>query len=80
VPCDLDSISLEVYVELDLIEARAAAILTPHPIRHAPAVFLERFSVSSHVLVIHSDDQGWQERLVLNKLFEDKLLRQVFFR
>jgi hypothetical protein len=53
---------LEVYLELNLIEARAAAILTPHPMRHAPAVFLELFSVSSHVLVIHSDDQGWQEQ------------------
>jgi hypothetical protein len=63
VTCDLDSISLEVYLELNLIEARAAAILTPHPMRHAPAVFLELFSVSSHVLVIHSDDQGWQEQL-----------------
>jgi hypothetical protein len=31
--------------------------------RHAPAVFLERFSVSFHLLVIHSDDHGWQERL-----------------
>jgi hypothetical protein len=62
VTCDLDSISLEVYVELNLIEARAAAILTPHPMRHAPAAFLER-SVSSHVLMIHPDDQGWQERL-----------------
>jgi hypothetical protein len=63
VTCDLDSISLEVYLELNLIEARAAAILTPHAMRHAPAVFLELFSVSSHVLVIHSDDQGWQEQL-----------------
>jgi hypothetical protein len=60
---DLDSISLEVYLELNLIEARAADILTPHPMRHAPAVFLERFSVSSQVLEIHSDDQAWQERL-----------------
>jgi hypothetical protein len=63
VTCGLDSISLEVYLELNLIEARAAAILTPHPMRHAPAVFLELFSVSSHVLVIRSDDQGWQEQL-----------------
>jgi hypothetical protein len=63
VTADLDSISLEVYLELNLIEARAAVILTPHPMRRAPAVFLERFSVSSHVLVVHSDDQGWRERL-----------------
>jgi hypothetical protein len=46
-----------------LIEARAAAILTPHPMRHALAVFLELFSVSSDVLVVHSDDQGWREQL-----------------
>ena len=77
--CNLDSISLEVYVEFNLIEARAAAILTPHLMRHAPAVFLDAFPVSSHVihfviLMIGAGKNGW----VLNKLFEDRLLRQVF--
>jgi hypothetical protein len=41
---NLDSISRGVYVELNLIEARAAAILTPHLTRHAPALFLGVFS------------------------------------
>ena len=62
--CNLDSISLEAYVELNLIEARAAAILTPHLTRHAPAVFLEPFPVSSYVIHFRdSYDWRWQERL-----------------
>jgi len=41
--CNLDCVSHGVYVEFNLIEARAAAILTPHLMRHAPAVFMEPF-------------------------------------
>src|SRR6202035_1463057 len=40
---NLDSNHLDVYCESNLIEARAAAILTPHLMRHAPAVFLGLF-------------------------------------
>jgi hypothetical protein len=61
---DLDSISCDVYLESNLIEARAAAILTPHLMRHAPAVFWGVFSVSSHMLVVKSG----QNNRVMDKL------------
>jgi hypothetical protein len=67
---NLDSNRSEVYRESNLIEARAAAILTPHLMRHAPAVFLESFPVSSHMLMI----QGGQNNCVLDKLGMDKLV------
>jgi hypothetical protein len=51
-----------------LIEARAAAILTPHLMRHAPSVFLGVFSVSSPVIKAGKND-----------CVMDKLLEQVFF-
>jgi len=51
-----------------LIEARAAAILTPHLMRHAPAVFLGAFSAPS--VVIKAGENDW---------VMDKLLEQVFF-
>ena len=75
---NLDSTSHGVYVELNLIEARAAAILTPHLMRHAPAVFLEPFqfpprcSWSIRMIRVGKNDG------VLNKLLADKLLEQVF--
>jgi len=47
-----------------LIEARAAAILTPHLMRHAPAVFLESFPVPSHMVVSESG----QNNCVIDKL------------
>jgi hypothetical protein len=56
---DLDSISCDVYLESNLIEARAAAILTPHLMRHAPAVFLESFPVSPQMLVVKSGQNEW---------------------
>ncbi len=76
---NLDSNRREVYGESNLIEARAAAILTPHLMRHAPAVFLESFPVSSHMLMI----QGGQndrvlDKLVMDKLVIDKLRQHVF--
>jgi hypothetical protein len=40
---DLDPGSGQVYLEGNLIEARAAAILTPHLMWHAPALFLGLF-------------------------------------
>lgn len=65
---NLDSNELGVYLEFNLIEARAAAILTPHLMRHAPAVFLGRFPVSSHIFMIHNG----QNDCVLDKLVMDK--------
>jgi hypothetical protein len=56
---NLDSNRHEVYRESNLIEARAAAILTPHLMRHAPAVFLKSFPVSSHIFMIRSGQNGW---------------------
>ena len=73
--CNLDSNSPGVYLQLNLIEARAAAILTPHLMRHAPAVF---WSLSGSLMfVIHSYDQCWQERLGANKLLDKSLLSAV---
>ena len=46
---NLDSISFDVYLESNLIEARAAAILTPHLMRHAPAV--SPFCFVAHALI-----------------------------
>jgi len=40
---NLDADPIEVYLEFNLIEARAAAILTPHLMRHAPSVFWSHF-------------------------------------
>jgi len=68
--CNLDGNGFGVYFEFNLIEARAAAILTPHLMRHAPAVFLELFPVSSHMRVIKA---GKNDRVI------DKLFEQVFF-
>jgi len=65
---NLDSSSGGVYLECNLIEARAAAILTPHLMRHAPAVFLGAFSAPS--VVIKAGENDW---------VMDKLLEQVFF-
>jgi hypothetical protein len=56
---NLDSNRREVYGESNLIEARAAAILTPHLMRHAPAVFLESFPVSSHTFMIQGGQNNW---------------------
>jgi len=64
---NLDSSSGGVYLECNLIEARAAAILTPHLMRHAPAVFLGAFSAPS--VVIKAGENDW---------VMDKLLEQVF--
>ena len=61
---NLDSNQRDVYGESNLIEARAAAILTPHLMRHAPAVFLESFPVSSHIFMI----QGGQNNRAMDKL------------
>jgi len=61
---NLDSVSFDDYLECNLIEARAAAILTPHLMRHAPAVFLESFPVPSHMLVSESG----QNNSVIDKL------------
>jgi len=47
-----------------LIEARAAAILTPHLMRHAPAVFWEPFPVLSQSLWIKIG----QNNFMLDKL------------
>src|ERR1017187_4713102 len=66
---NLDSNRHEVYRESNLIEARAAAILTPHLMRHTPAVFLKSFPVSSHILMIRSGQNGWAM---------DKLREHVF--
>ena len=54
---NLDGVSCEVYFEFNLIEARAAAILTPHLMRHAPAVFSASFT--SLLSPPHSCDEGW---------------------
>jgi hypothetical protein len=67
---NLDSNQRDVYGESNLIEARAAAILTPHLMRHAPAVFLESFPVSSHIFMIRSGQNNWAM---------DKLREHVFF-
>ena len=49
---------------VQLNRARTDAILTPHLMRHAPAVFLEPFPVSSYVIHFRdSYDWRWQERL-----------------
>lgn len=63
---NLDSRGFDDYLRFNLIEARAAAILTPHLMRHAPAVFLECFSVLSHMPVIESG----QNNCVIDKLLE----------
>jgi hypothetical protein len=68
--CNLDSTRFDVYLDFNLIEARAAAILTPHLMRHAPAVFLDPFPVPLHILVIKAGKNDW---------VIDKLLEQVFF-
>ena len=77
--CDLDSISLEVYLELNLIEARAAAILTHIQCRTRLRCFWSSFlfppTCSWFILMIRAGENNW----VPNKPFEDKLLRQVLF-
>jgi hypothetical protein len=67
---NLDSNQRDVYGESNLIEARAAAILTPHLMRHAPAVFLKSFPVSSHIFMIRSG----QNNCVLDTLREQVFL------
>jgi hypothetical protein len=67
--CNLDSAAGEVYLGTNLIEARAAAILTPHLMRHAPAVFLGAFPVSSRVLVIKAGENGWVMTTLLEQSF-----------
>ncbi len=54
---NLDAMSCEVYFEFNLIEARAAAILTPHLMRHAPCGVFG--SITSLLSPPHSCDEGW---------------------
>ena len=76
---NLDSNQRDVYGESNLIEARAAAILTPHLMRHAPAVFLESFPVSSHIFMIQSGQNGCVlDKLVMDKPVTDKLREHAF--
>jgi hypothetical protein len=85
---NLDASSLKVYVEFNLIEARAAAILTPHLVRHAPVVFFEHFPVPSlrpcdPFLNDWAGKNDWvadkllEDKLLADKLLADKLLGQV---
>jgi hypothetical protein len=76
---NLDSNQRDVYGESNLIEARAAAILTPYLMRHAPAVFFESFPVSSHKVMIRSGQNGCVlDKLVMDKLVTDKLREHAF--
>jgi hypothetical protein len=66
---NLDSIEFDVYLEFNLIEARVAAILTPHLMRHAPCGFLGGFSGSSAVIKAGKND------CVMDRLLEQVSIR-----
>jgi hypothetical protein len=58
VTCNLDWFAGEVYLGTNLIEARAAAILTPHLLRHAPVVFLGLF-LPCHIPAMKAGKDDW---------------------
>ena len=66
---NLDSNPTGVYCESNLIEARAAAILTPHNAARACGIFRASFPVSSHMFMIQSS----QNDCVMDKLREHVL-------
>jgi len=66
---NLDSNQRDVYGESNLIEARAAAILTPHLMRHAPAVFVASFPVSSHMLMLRAGQNDYAMDKLVNTSF-----------
>ncbi|HEV8046784.1 MAG TPA: hypothetical protein VGP35_03590 [Terriglobales bacterium] len=63
---NLDSNPTDVYCESNLIEARAAAILTPHNAARACGIFGLLFPVSSHMFMIQNGKNG----CVMDKLRE----------
>jgi hypothetical protein len=55
--CNLDGNPVRDYFEFNLIEARAAAILTPHPNAARAVVFLGLFPLRP----TNSSDESWLE-------------------
>ena len=76
---NLDGPWCEVYFELNLIEARAAAILTPHLMRHAPAVFLGALRLC-FLLHIDAMKAGKHDRGIDKLACKSILLRVLWLR